>query len=235
MFKQNDTTLKSTSAASVVKGPVVRGRKNPLWFGFARRLLDCRDALNWPLQWVADRAETSHVSISRLEDGKQQPSIDLVERIACALGVPVCWLAFGQLGAEPFRGKRPSSEPVAPIPAPTPGAYRNEQRAAQVGLRLAQLRREAGLSLRDLAECAGTSHQVITNIENGRGMPKLDIAERLAVALNVAPCLLAYGIEAPPRTVRERRNRITHDGTEALPRVSMRGKPAGNRGATRAS
>ncbi len=49
-----------------------------------------------------------------------EPGIDVVEALAYALGVPVCWLAFGQLGAEPFRGKRPSSEPVAPIPAPSP-------------------------------------------------------------------------------------------------------------------
>ena len=212
---------------------MVRGRKNPLWLGFARRFFDCRDALNWTQAMIAERSGLGQTSVSQWEDGRREPGIDAVEALAAAVGVPVCWLAFGQLGAEPFRGKRPTREPMAAIPTPQPGRYRNEDRAAQVGLRLAQLRADCGLSLRQLGESAGISHQVVTNIENGRGMPKLDTAERLAIALGVAPCLLAYGIEAPPRTSRERRGRVTHESTPALPLFSAKPKSSGKGGAKR--
>lgn len=182
---------------------------------------------------IAERAGLGQTSVSQWEDGRREPGIDAVEALAAAVGVPVCWLAFGQLGAEIFLGKRPSRLPKAPIPTPQPGRYRNEDRAAQVGLRLSQLRAESGLSLRQLGESAGISHQVVTNIENGRGMPKLDTAERLAIALGVAPCLLAYGIEAPLRTSRERRSRVSHDATPSLPLFSAKPKSSGKGGAKR--
>lgn len=210
---------------------MTRGRKNPLWLGFSSRIFECRDYLNWPQRNIAERANLSSHAISEYEDGKREPQIHTVEALAYAVGVPVCWLAFGQEGAERFRGKRPSREPKTPIPTPRPGFYRNEERAAQVGLRLTQLRAERGLSLRGLGGAAGITYEAIHKIERGAAMPRLDTAYRLAIALDVSPCYLAYGIEAPPRPSREGRKRVTHDGTEAQPQVSRRGKVAGNQGA----
>ena len=233
-MKKTASPSTSTSPTHEVNDRVTRGRKNPLWFGAARRFFDCRDQLNWSQQVIADRSGISQPAVSEFEDGKREPQIDRVEALAYAVGVPVCWLAFGQEGAERFRGKRPSREPKTPIPTPRPGFYRNEERAAQVGLRLTQLRAERGLSLRGLGGAAGITYEAIHKIERGAAMPRLDTAYRLAIALDVSPCYLAYGIEAPTRPSREGRKRAAHDGTEAQPQVSRRGKATGNRGADKA-
>jgi transcriptional regulator with XRE-family HTH domain len=65
-----------------------------------------------------------------------------------------------------------------------------------VGARLRAVRERRGLPRRTLGTAAGTSGTNILNIEDGRTIPRLDLVERLAVALDVAPCWLAFG--APP-------------------------------------
>ena len=54
-------------------------------------------------------------------------------------------------------------------------------------------RNAAGLSLRALARAADLAPTTISNIEEGRSLPSVETAEKLAGALGVSPCWLAYG------------------------------------------
>lgn len=65
-----------------------------------------------------------------------------------------------------------------------------------VGSRLAEARKDAGLTLRGLADAAGLGHVTVDNIEKDRHVPGIEIVERLSAALGVSPCWLAYGIGA---------------------------------------
>lgn len=67
-------------------------------------------------------------------------------------------------------------------------------RASTLGARLFEARKAAGLTMRALAEKGGVSHTAISDIEKGHHMPAADIIERLAQALKVSPCWLAYGM-----------------------------------------
>lgn len=67
-------------------------------------------------------------------------------------------------------------------------------RASGIGGRLSEARKDAGLTLRGLADRAGIGHVTIDSIEKDRNTPGTEVVERLADALNVSPCWLAYGI-----------------------------------------
>ena len=64
----------------------------------------------------------------------------------------------------------------------------------KLGARLFAVRKEAGLGLLALSKKAGVAHTTIGDIEKGRQMPAADTVERLARALGISPCWLAYGI-----------------------------------------
>lgn len=64
----------------------------------------------------------------------------------------------------------------------------------QLGARLSQARQEAGLSVRGLAAKCGVSSSTIGYIEQGRQYPTVETLERIARALGVSACWLAYGI-----------------------------------------
>ena len=60
---------------------------------------------------------TSHTFVRMTETGTTVPNIAKVEQLAKALGVSVCWLAFGIGGAELPAGRRVRSDtPPAPDP-----------------------------------------------------------------------------------------------------------------------
>lgn len=63
--------------------------------------------------------------------------------------------------------------------------------------RLRAARNNADLGIAQLSLGSGLSSTTATLIERG-GVPHLDTVEKLAKVLNVSPCLLAYGVEAPP-------------------------------------
>src|SRR5579872_962041 len=63
--------------------------------------------------------------------------------------------------------------------------------------RLKKARKEAGLSDCRLAELAGISHPVIRHIEDEGTLPRVDFIERIAAALTLSPCYIAFGIEEP--------------------------------------
>ena len=66
--------------------------------------------------------------------------------------------------------------------------------ASDVGQRLREARKAAGLTLRELAERAGiANYQTIDNIERARQRASVDQIECLARALGVSPAWLAFG------------------------------------------
>ena len=68
-------------------------------------------------------------------------------------------------------------------------------RTAGIHDRLFRAREQAQLTVRALAEASGVSTTTIIDTEHGRRVPGADTLERLAVALHVQPCWLAYGDE----------------------------------------
>ncbi|MFO0580492.1 MAG: helix-turn-helix transcriptional regulator [Polyangia bacterium] len=186
-------------AFAVARNGVPRGHKNPLWFGLPQRLLDARDLARLALRDLAARAEVANTSIAKIENRQSTPAIDTVERLAAALGLDPCWLAFGWDGAQPFaqRIRRLVDPERAPLPEPGPRPFQ----AMYLGLpqRLAHARDVRGLSMRGLARQAGLSVQTVSKTENGATVPIVSNLEALAVALEVSPCWLAFGIGEPPR------------------------------------
>lgn len=59
--------------------------------------------------------------------------------------------------------------------------------------RLFWARERAQLTVRALSAMADVSTTTIVDTEHGRRVPGADTLERLAVALHVEPCWLAYG------------------------------------------
>ena len=62
--------------------------------------------------------------------------------------------------------------------------------------RLLETQREPGLTHKALAERANLRLSTISDLERGHYIPAGDSIERLANALRVSPCWLAYGIGA---------------------------------------
>jgi transcriptional regulator with XRE-family HTH domain len=71
---------------------------------------------------------------------------------------------------------------------------------AALAARVAEQRRDRGLSQRELADLCGTTQSAIARLERGVRPPRLDTLLRIAGALD---CELA--VELRPRTVTERR------------------------------
>jgi transcriptional regulator with XRE-family HTH domain len=71
---------------------------------------------------------------------------------------------------------------------------------AALAARVAEQRRDRGLSQRELADLCGTTQSAIARVERGARPPRLDTLLRIAGALD---CELA--VELRPRTVTERR------------------------------
>ena len=64
---------------------------------------------------------------------------------------------------------------------------------AKLGERLFEARDRAGLTLRELGQMSGISWSSISAIERGKHSATAETIERLAVALGVRPCWLAFG------------------------------------------
>ena len=64
--------------------------------------------------------------------------------------------------------------------------------------RLAQAREAVGMSLQGLADASGTSHSSVRIWLAGRAEPSIGNSAKLAAALNVSPCWLAYGCNCSP-------------------------------------
>ncbi|HKH17947.1 MAG TPA: helix-turn-helix transcriptional regulator [Solirubrobacteraceae bacterium] len=75
-----------------------------------------------------------------------------------------------------------------------------DQLWAALAARVAEQRRDRGLSQRELADLCGTTQSAIARVERGARPPRLDTLLRIAGALD---CELA--VELRPRTVTGRR------------------------------
>lgn len=181
-----------------VRVPVTRGLKNPLWFGVSDRLKRLREEAGLPALTLGNLAGVAHSTPHRLEQGTSVPTISVIERLAMALGVEPCWLAFGSDGEEPFRLKIPRliTPQGRPTPLPAEGTAADAHKGC--GERLEAARQVRGLSMRQLARAAQLSPQTVSAVESGRVGLRLDNCEALAVALDVAPCWLAYGVGRGP-------------------------------------
>lgn len=194
----NEREPNSRDAGGLLEGRVTQGRKNPLWHRVPERVAELREQLDLTLRAVADRAGVSDVLVSKYANHKTAPTLDTTEKLAAAFGVPPCWMAFGELGEEPFVQKRSSATPVPPTPEPVKGGLPYQSLNEGCADRLRARREQLGLSLRRLAEAAGVSYETIRKTEQRQTSPRLDAVWRLAVALDVAPCWLAYGVGHGP-------------------------------------
>lgn len=181
-----------------VRVPVTRGLKNPLWFGVSARLKRLREEAGLPALTLGNLAGVAHSTPHRLEQGTSVPTISVIERLAMALGVEPCWLAFGADGDEPFRLKIPRLILPERPPTPRPAESAPAEAHKGCGERLAFAREARGLSMRQLARAAQLSAQTVSAVEAGRVGLRVDNCEALAVALDVAPCWLAYGVGRGP-------------------------------------
>ena len=149
---------------------MVRGRKNPLHVGFARRLRRARRAAGLTVTTLAARAGlASSTTITVLETQRTVPRVETAEKLARALGVLPGFLAYGLESAEGGAG--------------------------YVGLaeRLRAARMARGLAKQPLDELADVAKGTVANTEAGRSQPRVDTAEKLAKILGVSPAWLAFG------------------------------------------
>lgn len=68
----------------------------------------------------------------------------------------------------------------------------------QLGMRIKYLRKQRKWSQEDLAFEAGVNKNYISDLENGRRNPSLDILERIAVAFGISLADLFRGVETIP-------------------------------------
>lgn len=172
---------------------VPRGSKNPLSFKLSQRLDRAVTRSGATLKHLSLSANLTHSVASYVCRGLSVPTIETIERLAAALGVSPGWLAYGYEGIEPFRERYP--RPIFEPADPTPDDKHRVFRALHEGfpVRLQQARERSGLSMRTLSTAAGVSVQAWSNAEAGKVVPRVDTAERMAVALGVAPSWLGFG------------------------------------------
>jgi transcriptional regulator with XRE-family HTH domain len=158
---------------------MVRGRKNPLHFGLARRLRAVRrqrDLGGKPLSLAANLAATT---VLRIESEATVPAVDVIVQLAAVLKVSPSYLAYG---IEPSLAKRSACD------------------ITRLGQRLQSARTERGLSQNALAKSAGVARTTIGYIETGETTPSIATVELLAQALGIAVCWLAFGEGTAPAT-----------------------------------
>lgn len=138
---------------------------------------------------LSQAARVGKSLVSILEGGGGRvPRLDTVELLSVALSLSSSFLAFGLDGQ--FESER-------------------ELRSKGFAARLAEARRERGLSMRAVDKRAGISPGSTRSQEAGT-MPSLDTLELIAKALSVSPAWLAFG-EGPRELVR-RRSKQDGDG-----------------------
>lgn len=163
---------------------MVRGQRNPLHVGLPGRLKRRRKELDLNPHALSLAAGLAHNTIADLESGGRAPGLDTIERLAAVLGVSPCWLAFG---VDSSADSKPDDMHICQ--------------------RLAAARKNAELSGRALADAAETSSPTVLRIEKGALSPRVDTVEKLAKALNVAPCWLAFGLGPAEVPLRRRKLR----------------------------
>ena len=158
----------------MLRRAVVRGAPNPLHFGFAQRLRRARKAADLTHSALARATgAVSRATTAALEAGENVPRVDTVERLANALGLSPCTLAFG---------------------IDQPWEHTEGLRCQGLPARLREAREACGLSMRELSRRADASVVLVRSTEVGASLPNLVRLEALAKALGLSPCWLAYGV-----------------------------------------
>lgn len=165
---------------------VIRGRPNPRYKTLAQRLKLARDAAKLKPGPLSSMAGMGVNAVFRIEKEGRIPGIDVVEQLARVLRVSPGWLAYGVEGDAPV-----VNEGQLPL-------------CTGMGARLLAQREARALSRSALGQLADVSHTTLGNIEAGRTMPSVSLAEQVAKALGVSPAWLAYGeglqvLPKPPR------------------------------------
>jgi transcriptional regulator with XRE-family HTH domain len=79
---------------------------------FSARLKDARESAGMSLQGLADASGTSHSSVRIWLAGRAEPSIGNSAKLAEALGVSPCWLAYGcECGTAQVNGTKAGQTP----------------------------------------------------------------------------------------------------------------------------
>ena len=149
---------------------MVRGRKNPLYFGLALRLKKARRESGLKRLHVAARAGLARATGRTIETGNRLPTVGTIVSLAGALNVSASWLAYG-IGDMHING----------APATCDG----------MGARLQQLRVEQSQTKAALARLVGLSPSTVADIENG-AQTGVEVIEALAKALCISPAWLAF-------------------------------------------
>ena len=63
--------------------------------GIGKRLFEARIKRDMTMDQLAAKAKLSQATISKLERGLHDPASGITEKLAIALGVDPCWLAYG--------------------------------------------------------------------------------------------------------------------------------------------
>lgn len=161
---------------------VVRGRQNPLHLGFSLRLAQARKAAGLTGAALSLAVGMTGNASWRLEAGGRVPRLDTVEKLAKALNVSPCLLAYGV---------EVPCAPAASLSAGLPD-------------RLLRLRQDRGLSRRQLGRLSETSDNFVQMTETGATVPNIAKVEQLAKALQVSVCWLAFGMGRPELPLRRR-------------------------------
>ncbi len=175
IFRQFEPPL-----STMLRGAVVRGRRNPRYLKLAQRLKKARKARGISRCALGETTGVSDTIVAYLEEGSRIPRISTVALLANGLGVSPGWLAYG-------------------LTSPTGQAIHDTGHGLPV--RVNQLRTRLSLSRSALGEAAGITTTAIQHIEQGRRVPNLETIERLATALDVSPAWLAFGEGKPPVTL----------------------------------
>lgn len=119
----------------------------------------------------------------RLEAGDRMPRLDTVEKLAGALKISPCLLAYGV--------EAPCQSAAGSLSAGLPD-------------RLLRLRQDRGFSRRQLGRLSETSDNFVQMTETGATVPNIAKVEQLAKALQVSVCWLAFGLGHPELPLRRR-------------------------------
>ena len=166
----------------------------PLWMGLAKRLRSARKALGLSAEAISTSAGLHPKMAAGIESqGPQLPTIEEVERLAAALGVPVLWLAYGPKGHLPFTGGHVLERAAeTPVPAgPQPFRRLCDDCPRQLVKQITE--DSIDLLFSSVIPVPQFSEEFVADIAEGRRVPLIDEAEYLSRRLNAAPAFLPYG------------------------------------------